>query len=148
MPYLGTRSTDSKGKAGPYTWMTYAQVTATKLTHRSSHSFTCQQCAQNVQVAETRTHVGSGLLHLGLKPGATVGLYSVNHTGLLQLQVLLPCLTPHASAQMALCISSLLLLLHSSEHRLLMHPFVSSLQAERSPCNACHHAVSSYECSK
>jgi len=24
--YLGTRTTDSKGKPGPYTWMTYAQV--------------------------------------------------------------------------------------------------------------------------
>ncbi|KAL3160851.1 hypothetical protein ABBQ38_009253 [Trebouxia sp. C0009 RCD-2024] len=57
VPYLGTRTTDNKGKAGPYTWMTYAQV------------------------AETRTHVGSGLLHLGVKPGAPVGLYSVNHTG-------------------------------------------------------------------
>ncbi|KAL0050268.1 hypothetical protein WJX82_007734 [Trebouxia sp. C0006] len=55
--YLGTRTTDSKGKPGPYTWMTYAQV------------------------AETRTHIGSGLLHLGIKPGSTVGLYSVNHTG-------------------------------------------------------------------
>ena len=26
VPYLGTRSTDSTGKAGPYTWMTYAEV--------------------------------------------------------------------------------------------------------------------------
>lgn len=33
-------------------------------------------------MAETRTHLGSGLLHLGVKPGATVGLYSVNHTGM------------------------------------------------------------------
>lgn len=55
--YLGTRTSDSKGKPGSYTWMTYAQV------------------------AETRTHIGSGLLHLGIKPGSTVGLYSVNHTG-------------------------------------------------------------------
>lgn len=55
--YLGTRTSDSKGKPGPYNWMTYAQV------------------------AETRTHIGSGLLHLGIKPGSTVGLYSVNHTG-------------------------------------------------------------------
>lgn len=27
-PYLGTRSTDANGQPGPYTWMTYAQVSA------------------------------------------------------------------------------------------------------------------------
>ncbi len=26
MPFLGTRKRDDKGKLGPYTWMTYAQV--------------------------------------------------------------------------------------------------------------------------
>lgn len=40
-----------------------------------------RQHVQYLQVAETRTHIGSGLLHLGVKPGSTCGLYSVNHTG-------------------------------------------------------------------
>ena len=40
-----------------------------------------------LQVAETRTHIGSGLLHLGIKPGSTVGLYSVNHTGTCKFEI-------------------------------------------------------------
>lgn len=39
----------------------------------------------HMQVAEMRTHIGSGLLHLGIKPGATVGLYSVNHAGQMRM---------------------------------------------------------------
>ena len=34
-----------------------------------------------LQAAEHRTAIGSGLMQLGLAPGATVGLYSVNHRG-------------------------------------------------------------------
>ncbi|KAK9816781.1 hypothetical protein WJX72_005028 [[Myrmecia] bisecta] len=54
VPFLGQRTVDSKGHAGPYKWMTYGEA------------------------GEARTNIGSGLLHLGLAPGATVGLYSIN----------------------------------------------------------------------
>ena len=43
-------------------------------------------------MAETRTHIGSGLLHLGVKPGTTVGLYSVNHAGE-GMTIVMHCLT-------------------------------------------------------
>ncbi|GLC49640.1 hypothetical protein PLESTB_000270300 [Pleodorina starrii] len=54
MPYLGTRTRDDKGRLGQYTWMTYAQA------------------------SDVRTALGSGLLHLGVAPGAAVGIYSAN----------------------------------------------------------------------
>ena len=57
VPYLGERSSDAKGHAGAYEWTTYAEA------------------------GEARTAIGSGLLHFGLAPGATVGLYSVNCRG-------------------------------------------------------------------
>jgi long-chain acyl-CoA synthetase len=60
VPYLGERRVDAKGHAGAYEWMTYAEA------------------------GEARTAIGSGLLHFGLGPGATVGLYSVNCRGALQ----------------------------------------------------------------
>jgi len=31
VPYLGMRRRDEKGKLGPYTWMTYAQVMRSKI---------------------------------------------------------------------------------------------------------------------
>ena len=34
-----------------------------------------------VECAERRTEIGSGLLHFGVKPGSTFGLYSVNSRG-------------------------------------------------------------------
>ena len=34
-----------------------------------------------LQAGDVRTAIGSGLLHLGLLPGATVGLYSINCRG-------------------------------------------------------------------
>lgn len=54
VPYLGYRKRDDKGKLGNYSWLTYSQV------------------------GDIRTAIGSGLLQLGLKPGAMIGLYSVN----------------------------------------------------------------------
>lgn len=45
-----------------------------------SHQRSLGAC--DLQVAELRTHIGSGFLHLGVKPGSTVGLYSANHTGM------------------------------------------------------------------
>ena len=57
VPYLGERTLDTKGQAGQYEWMTYGEA------------------------GEARTAIGSGLLHFGLAPGATVGLYSVNCRG-------------------------------------------------------------------
>lgn len=56
-PYLGQRVVDDKGKAGPYHWMTYSEV------------------------SKARTDIGSGLLHFGLSSGCTMGLYSVNCRG-------------------------------------------------------------------
>ena len=53
-PCLGTRVAKKSGKPGPYKWISYDDVGA------------------------LRTAAGSGLLHYGVKPGATVGLYSVN----------------------------------------------------------------------
>ncbi|KAL4422662.1 hypothetical protein ABPG75_008859 [Micractinium tetrahymenae] len=53
-PYLGHRTTDAKGQPGPYVWRTYAEV------------------------GEVRSAIGSGMLHLGVPPGSSVGLYSVN----------------------------------------------------------------------
>ena len=58
VPYLGERTLDAKGQAGQYEWMTYGEA------------------------GEARTAIGSGLLHFGLAPGATVGLYSVNCRGM------------------------------------------------------------------
>ena len=57
VPYLGQRLVDEKGKAGPYHWLSYAEV------------------------SKTRTEIGSGLLHYGMKSGSTLGLYSVNCRG-------------------------------------------------------------------
>ena len=57
VPYLGQRLVNEKGKAGPYHWLSYAEV------------------------SKTRTEIGSGLLHHGLKSGSTLGLYSVNCRG-------------------------------------------------------------------
>ncbi|KDD73153.1 hypothetical protein H632_c2479p1, partial [Helicosporidium sp. ATCC 50920] len=53
-PYLGKRQTQSGDQAGPYQWLTYAQVAA------------------------IRSAIGSGMLQLGVEPGARVGLYGVN----------------------------------------------------------------------
>ena len=52
--YLGTRSVDAQGGAGPYKWLSYRQT------------------------GEARTQIGSGLLHLGVAPGSNVGLFSAN----------------------------------------------------------------------
>lgn len=57
VPYLGQRLVDEKGKAGPYHWLSYAEV------------------------SKVRTEIGSGLLHYGMKSGSTLGLYSVNCRG-------------------------------------------------------------------
>lgn len=57
VPYLGQRLVDEKGKAGPYHWLSYADV------------------------SKLRTEIGSGLLHYGMKSGSTMGLYSVNCRG-------------------------------------------------------------------
>ena len=57
VPYLGQRVVDEKGKAGPYHWLSYAEV------------------------SKIRTEIGSGLLHYGMKSGSTLGLYSVNCRG-------------------------------------------------------------------
>lgn len=54
LPYLGQRVADAKGSLGGYSWLTFSQV------------------------GEARTAIGSGLLHLGIKPGTHVGIYSVN----------------------------------------------------------------------
>ncbi|CAL5219689.1 g1576 [Coccomyxa viridis] len=54
VPYLGQRFVDEKGKAGPYHWLSYAEV------------------------SKIRTEIGSGLLYHGMKSGSTLGLYSVN----------------------------------------------------------------------
>jgi hypothetical protein len=51
-PYLGHRTSDAKGQPGPYVWQTYSEV------------------------AELRSAIGSGMQHLGIQPGAAVGLYS------------------------------------------------------------------------
>ncbi|XP_075265124.1 uncharacterized protein LOC142357359, partial [Convolutriloba macropyga] len=53
-PCLGTRSVRSNGKPGRYQWTTFSEVGA------------------------ARTAAGSALLHYGIEPGSTVGLYSVN----------------------------------------------------------------------
>jgi long-chain acyl-CoA synthetase len=53
-PYLGHRMSDAKGQPGPYVWQTYAEC------------------------GEIRSAIGSGMVHLGIAPGSTVGLYSVN----------------------------------------------------------------------
>ncbi|KFM25131.1 Long chain acyl-CoA synthetase 7, peroxisomal [Auxenochlorella protothecoides] len=53
-PYLGTRSVDARGAPGPYAWLSYSQV------------------------GEARTQIGSGLAHLGVRPGSNVGLFSTN----------------------------------------------------------------------
>lgn len=57
VPYLGTRRRDDKGRLGAYSWLSYSQV------------------------GDMRTSIGSGLLQLGLRPKAAVGLYSVNCKG-------------------------------------------------------------------
>ncbi len=57
VPYLGQRFVDEKGKAGPYHWLSYAEV------------------------SKIRTEIGSGLLYHGMKSGSTLGLYSVNCRG-------------------------------------------------------------------
>jgi len=51
-PYLGRRSIDAKGQAGPYVWQSYADVEA------------------------LLSGIGSGMQHLGIQPGSAVGLYS------------------------------------------------------------------------
>jgi long-chain acyl-CoA synthetase len=56
-PYLGERQVNSQGEPGPYHWTTYKRF------------------------GELRTELGSGLLHYGLAPHQTVGIYSVNCTG-------------------------------------------------------------------
>ena len=73
VPYLGQRVVDEKGKAGPYHWLSYAEV------------------------SKIRTEIGSGLLHYGMKSGSTLGLYSVNCRGACPSNLLrfpLSCLHP------------------------------------------------------
>lgn len=65
VPYLGQRLVDEKGKAGPYHWLSYAEV------------------------SKIRTEIGSGLLHYGMKSGSTMGLYSVNCRGMCMVSCLL-----------------------------------------------------------
>lgn len=45
---------DARGAPGPYAWLSYRQV------------------------GEARTQIGSGLVHLGMRPGSNVGLFSAN----------------------------------------------------------------------
>lgn len=70
IPYLGQRLVDEKGKAGPYHWMTYAEV------------------------SKRRTEIGSGLLHYGIKSGSTLGLYSINCRGACLCSLCRPTLMP------------------------------------------------------
>ena len=51
---MGQRVEDAKGNVGKYSWLTFSQV------------------------GEARTALGSGLIHLGFRPGTHVGIYSVN----------------------------------------------------------------------
>uniref|UniRef100_A0A061RWH7 Long-chain acyl-CoA synthetase n=1 Tax=Tetraselmis sp. GSL018 TaxID=582737 RepID=A0A061RWH7_9CHLO len=53
-PCLGSRTLKPNGKLGEYRWKSYSEA------------------------GEDRTALGSGLQNRGIKPGATVGLYSVN----------------------------------------------------------------------
>jgi len=57
-PCLGTRAVAADGSRGHYRWKTY------------------------MEVANKRTHLGSGLTRLGLKPHDTVGIYSKNREGI------------------------------------------------------------------
>ena len=57
-PYLGHRKIDPHSNtAGEYAWVTYREA------------------------GEARTAIGSGLVHLGVTPGSTVGIYSINSVG-------------------------------------------------------------------
>lgn len=57
-PYLGHRKVDPHSNtAGEYAWVTYREA------------------------GEARTAIGSGLVYLGVTPGSTVGIYSINSVG-------------------------------------------------------------------
>jgi long-subunit acyl-CoA synthetase (AMP-forming) len=57
-PYLGHRQIDPRSNAaGEYQWITYREA------------------------GEARTAIGSGLVHLGVTPGSTIGIYSINSVG-------------------------------------------------------------------